>query len=284
MLQIFSSVMDGLLIGLVYGLAAIGLTLIFGVMDVVNLAHGSIIALGMFFLYLFFGAGLHPYLSLVPVAILGFFFGVIVYLIAVKRIISGPPLMSLLSTFSVSMIIIGIGTALWSTSPYNINFKVETYNILGYTVTSARLIAAVAAVLVTFGLYFFLYRTVLGKAVRAVANNREAAELMGIPSQQILAISFGIGTMLAMLSGALIATLFPFTILSGGVYELKSFVASVLGGLGNPTGALLGGIILGLIEGSVAPFIQISWTNVIEFVIFVLILLFFPTGLFGGRK
>ncbi len=276
--------MDGLLIGLVYGLAAIGLTLIFGVMDVVNLAHGSIIALGMFFLYLFFGAGLHPYLSLVPVAILGFFFGVIVYLIAVKRIISGPPLMSLLSTFSVSMIIIGIGTALWSTSPYNINFKVETYNILGYTVTSARLIAAVAAVLVTFGLYFFLYRTVLGKAVRAVANNREAAELMGIPSQQILAISFGIGTMLAMLSGALIATLFPFTILSGGVYELKSFVASVLGGLGNPTGALLGGIILGLIEGSVAPFIQISWTNVIEFVIFVLILLFFPTGLFGGRK
>jgi len=276
--------MDGLLIGLVYGLAAIGLTLIFGVMDVVNLAHGAIIALGMFFLYLFFGAGLHPYLSLLPVAIVGFFLGVIVYQIAVRRIINGPPLMSLLATFAVSMIIVGIGTALWSTSPYNINFKVVTYTLGGYTVTSARLVSAVAAVLVTFGLYFFLYRTVLGKAVRAVANNREAAELMGIPSQQILAISFGIGTMLAMLSGALIATLFPFTILSGGVYELKSFVASVLGGLGNPTGALLGGIILGLIEGSVAPFIQVSWTNVIEFVIFVLILLFFPTGLFGGRR
>jgi len=282
--EILSSVMDGLLIGLVYGLAAIGLTLIFGVMDVVNLAHGAIIALGMFFLYLFFGAGLHPYLALLPVAVLGFIFGVIVYQIAVRKIISGPPLMSLLATFAVSMIIIGVGTALWSTSPYNINFKVTTYNFFGYTVTSARLISAVAAVLVTFGLYYFLYRTVLGKAVRAVANNREAAELMGIPSQQILAITFGIGTMLAMLSGALIATLFPFTILSGGVYELKSFVASVLGGLGNPTGALFGGIILGLIEGSVAPFIQVSWTNVIEFVIFVGILLFFPTGLFGGRK
>ncbi len=282
--EILASVLDGLLIGLVYGLAAIGLTLIFGVMDVVNLAHGAVIALGMFAVYLLFGAGLHPYLGLAVVALIGLVFGVIVYAIAVRPIINAPPLMSLLSTFSVSMIIIGVGTALWSTSPYNVNFPVTTLKILGYTVTSARLVAALAAVLVTGFLYYFLYRTTLGKAVRAVANNREAAELMGIPSQQILAISFGIGTALAMLSGALIATLFPFTILSGGVYELKSFVASVLGGLGNPTGALLGGVILGLIEGSVAPFIKVSWTNVIEFVIFVLILLTFPTGLFGGRR
>ncbi len=284
MTEIISSILDGLLIGLVYGLASIGLTLIFGVMDVVNLAHGAVIALGMFTLYLFFGAGLHPYLSLLPVAIIGFLFGVLIYQTAVRRILNGPPLMTLLATFAVSMIIVGVGTAVWSTSPYNVNFKVQTYNLFGYTVTSARLIAALSAVIVTFLLYYFLYRTTLGKAVRAVSNNREAAELMGIPSQQILAISFGIGTALAMLSGALIATLFPFTILSGGIYELKSFVASVLGGLGNPTGALFGGVILGLIEGSVAPFIAISWTNVIEFVIFVLILLFFPTGLLGGRK
>lgn len=284
MLEIISSVLDGLLIGLIYGLASIGLTLIFGVMDVVNLAHGSVIALGMFSLYLFFGAGLNPYLSLLPVLVLGFLFGVLIYLIAVRRIINGPSLMTLLSTFAVSMIIVGVGTAVWSTSPYNVNIKSNTLNILGYTVTSARLIAALAAVLVTFALYYFLYKTTLGKAVRAVSNNREAAELMGIPSQQILAISFGIGTALAMLSGALIATMFPFTILSGGIYELKSFVASVLGGLGNPTGALFGGIILGLIEGSVAPFIQVSWTNVIEFVLFVLILLFFPRGLLGGRR
>jgi len=282
--EILASVLDGLLIGLVYGLAAIGLTLIFGVMDVVNLAHGAVIALGMFTVYLLYKAGIHPYIGLLPVAVIGFLFGVLIYLIAVKRILDGPPLMTLLATFAVSMIITGAGTAIWSTSPYNINFPVTTLNILGYTVTSARLIAAIAAVLVTVFLYIFLYRTTLGKAVRAVANNREAAELMGIPSQQILAVSFGIGTALAMLSGALIATLFPFTILSGGIYELKSFVASVLGGLGNPTGALFGGIILGLIEGSVAPFIEVSWTNVIEFVIFVLILLFFPTGLFGGRR
>ena len=282
--EILASVLDGLLIGLVYGLAAIGLTLIFGVMDVVNLAHGAVIALGMFAVYFLFESGIHPYLGLGIVAVIGLVFGVLVYLIAVRPIIDGPPLMTLLATFSVSMVIIGVGTALWSTSPYNVDFPVKTLNLFGYTVTSARLVAALAAVLVTAFLYTFLYRTTLGKAVRAVANNREAAELMGIPSQQILALAFGIGTALAMLSGALIATLFPFTILSGGIYELKSFVASVLGGLGNPTGALFGGVILGLIEGAVAPFIKVSWTNVIEFVIFVLILLFFPTGLFGGRR
>lgn len=282
--QILASVFDGLLIGLVYGLASIGLTLIFGVMDVVNLSHGATIALGMFAVYFFFAAGLHPYLGLLPVAVIGFVFGVLVYFVAVRPVLGGPPLMTLLSTFSVSMIIVGAGTALWSTSPYNVDFPVQTLNIFGYTVTTARLVAAGASVLVTLFLYAFLYRTSLGKAVRAVANNREAAELMGIPSQSFLALSFGLGTALAMLSGALIASLFPFTILSGGIYELKSFVASVMGGLGNPTGALLGGVILGLIEGSVAPFIQVSWTNVIEFIIFVLILLFFPTGLFGGRR
>jgi len=283
-IEIISSILDGLLIGLVYGLASIGLTLIFGVMDVVNLSHGSVIALGMFSLYIFFGAGLNPYLSLIPIIIIGFLFGVLIYQIAVRQIINGPSLMTLLATFAVSMIIIGIGTAVWSTSPYNVNIKSQTLNIFGYTVTSSRLIAAFAAVLVTFLLYYFLYKTRLGKAIRAVSNNREAAELMGIPSRQILAISFGIGTSLAMLSGALISTMFPFTILSGGVYELKSFVASVLGGLGNPTGALFGGIVLGLIEGSVAPFIAISWTNVIEFAMFVLILLFFPKGILGRRK
>ncbi len=284
MIEIISSILDGLLIGLVYGLASIGLTLIFGVMDVVNLSHGSVIALGMFSLYIFFGAGLNPYLSLIPIIIIGFLFGVLIYQIAVRQIINGPSLMTLLATFAVSMIIIGIGTAVWSTSPYNVNIKSQTLNLFGYTVTSSRLIAAFAAVLVTFLLYYFLYKTRLGKAIRAVSNNREAAELMGIPSRQILAISFGIGTSLAMLSGALISTMFPFTILSGGVYELKSFVASVLGGLGNPTGALFGGIVLGLIEGSVAPFIAISWTNVIEFAMFVLILLFFPKGILGRRK
>jgi branched-subunit amino acid ABC-type transport system permease component len=119
--------------------------------------------------------------------------------------------------------------------------------------------------------------------VRAVASNRAAAELMGIPSTRILALSFGLGTMLAATAGGLIATFFPFTILSGGTYELKSFVICVLGGLGNPTGALLGGLILGVLEGLIPVFLPTGWVPVIEFAMFVLLLLVRPQGLLGER-
>jgi branched-subunit amino acid ABC-type transport system permease component len=284
--QILASVADGLLLGFVYGLAAMGLTIIFGVMDVINLSHGPIIALGMFGLFFFSGAtglGLHPYLVLVLVAILGLLFGFLVYFGAVHRILGAPHLSSLLATFAVSMIIIGMGTALFTTSPRNLEFTIGSLQLGPVTLQGTRLVAALIAILVTVGLYLFLYRTPPGKAIRAVANNRAAAELMGIPSTQILALSFGIGTMLAALSGALIATFFSFTILSGTVYELKSFVIVVMGGLGNPTGALIGGLILGALEGIVPVFIPVSWVPVIEFVLFVLILMIRPTGLMGGR-
>jgi branched-chain amino acid transport system permease protein len=107
---------------------------------------------------------------------------------------------------------------------------------------------------------------------------------MGIPSSRILALSFGLGSMLAAISGGLIATFFPFTILSGSTYELKSFVIVVLGGLGNPLGALLGGLILGMLEGVIPFFMQTSWVPVVEFVLFVLILLVRPAGLFGAKQ
>jgi branched-subunit amino acid ABC-type transport system permease component len=143
---------------------------------------------------------------------------------------------------------------------------------------------SVAVALIVAGLlYGFLFRTRIGKSIRAVANNRAAAELMGIDSRRMLALSFGIGTSLAMVSGALLSTLFPFNPLSGGGYEVKSFVIVVLGGLGNPTGALVGGIIIGLLEGVTTTFIPVSWVPVLEYVIFILILLLRPSGLLGSR-
>jgi len=282
---LIASAVDGLLVGFVLGIAAMGLTLIFGVMDVINLAHGPLIAIGMFGVYeLFTHLGMNPYLALIIVAVVGLAVGVLVYFMAVHRVIDAPPLSSLLSTFSVNMMIIGVGTAILSTSAYNVDFSLPSLEAGPITVTGTRLAAGLVAIGVTALLYAFLYRTRSGKYIRAVANNRQAAELMGIPSTRILALAFGIGTMLAMTAGGLIATILPINILAGGTYELKSFVIVVLGGLGNPLGALVGGLILGLIEGLVPVFMKTTWVPVLEFGLFILILLVMPQGLFGRKE
>jgi branched-chain amino acid transport system permease protein len=284
-MQLLASLIDGILIGFVYGVAAMGLTLIWGVMSVINLSHGPVMALGMFGTYaLFSSLGVNPYLALIAVAIGGLLLGLLIYITAVHRVISAPHLSSLLATFAVNMIIIGIGTLFFSTSPRNIDYSLGSLTLGPIILPTTRLLAALAAVLFTTVLYLFLYFTRPGKAIRAVANNRVAAELMGIPSAQVLALSFGIGTSLACVAGGLVATFFPFTILSGGPYELKSFVICVLGGLGNPLGALLGGLLLGGLEGLIPTFMPVSWVPVVEFGLFILVLLVKPSGLLGGKS
>ena len=280
-----ASLMDGLLIGFVYGVAAMGLSLIWGVMDVINLAHAPLIAAGMFGVYLLFtSVGLDPYLALILIAAVGLVAGVFIYYVAIHRVLSAPPLSTLLATYAVNMILIGIGTAIFTTTPRNVNFTLGSVGTGDFLVQGTRLVAAVLASAITAALYFFLYRTRPGKNIRAVANNRAAAELMGIPSSRVLALSFGLGTLLAAVAGGLIATFFPFTVLAGEAYQLKSFVIVVMGGLGNPLGALAGGLILGVMEGLIPVVLPNSWVPVLEFLLFVVILLVRPTGLFGVKE
>ena len=285
MLGVIASIIDGLLVGLVYGLAAMGLTLIWGVMDVINLTHGTMIVAGMMGLYLLVNAlGVSPYVTLVPVLIAGFFVGVALYWVAIHRMVGRPPLMSLLSTFSINLILIGVGTAVWGTALFNVDVSLPGVTLGRYTFPGAHIVAAVLAAVIAGLLYLFLHYTRTGKALRAVANNREAAELVGIPTTRLLAIAVGTGVALAGVSGVLIGTLFPFTILSGDSYQLKGFIVTVLGGFGNPVGALMGGIALGLLEGVITPFVPVSWTLVIEFALFVLVLIAFPGGVFASRR
>jgi len=279
-----ASLADGLLLGFVYGIAAMGLSLIWGVMNVINLSHGPIIALGMFGVYLAFtGLGLNPYLALLLVALAGLLLGILIYAVAVHRVLNASHLSTLLATFSVNMIIIGIGTAVFTASPRNVDFSLGSLSLGSVTLPWTRVTAALASILVASLLYLFLYRTRPGKAIRAVADNRAAAELMGVPAAWVLALSFGLGTMLAAVSGGLIATFFPFTVLAGSSYELKSFVIVVLGGLGNPLGALVGGLLLGTLEGVIPAFMETSWVPVLEFILFIIILLVKPSGLLGSK-
>jgi branched-chain amino acid transport system permease protein len=285
MIGLLASVFDGILIGAVYGLAAMGITLIWGVMDVVNLSHGVLIVAGMFAAYLLVNAAGVPVYATVPIVLVGAFaVGVALYWAAVHRVIGQPPLMSLLSTFAVQLVLVGLGTAAWSTDLYNVPASLPGFSIGRYTFPGTHIMAAVLTAVIAGALYLFLYRTRIGKAVRAVAGNREAAELVGVPTTRVLALAFGLGTTLAGVAGVLIATMFPFTVLSGDAYLLKSFVVTVLGGLGDPTGALVAGVALGLIEGLTTPFVPVSWTLVIEFVLFVVVLIAFPAGLMQALR
>jgi len=282
--QLINSLTDGFLLGFVYGLAAMGLSLIWGVMTVINLAHGPVITVGMLTTYLLFvHVGLNPYLAMIVVAGVGLALGLLIYVTAVHRVISAPHLSSLLATFAVNMIMLGLFNAIFGGDQNNINYSLGSLSIGFLNITYARLLAALGAVAFTTFLYLFLYFTRTGKSIRAVANNREAAELMGIPSARMLALSFGLGSLLAAVAGSLISTIFPFTIFSGGPYELKSFVICVLGGLGNPLGALLGGLALGLMEGLIPIWMPTSWVPVVEFGLFVFVLVVKPTGLLGAK-
>jgi len=285
MLGTIASIIDGVLIGSVYGLAAMGLTLIWGVMGVVNLTHGAAIVAGMFALYLLTSALSVPAYAALPVILIGgFLVGVVLYWVAVHRLIDRPHLMILLSTFAVNLVVIGLGTAVWGTGLFNVPVTLPGLTWQRYTFPGTHLLAAALTAVIAGGLYVFLYHTRLGKAVRAVANNREAAELTGIPTTRVLSLSFGLGVALAGAAGMLIATMFPFTVLAGDAYQLKSFVVTALGGLGNPAGALVGGIALGLVEGFAAQYMPVSWTLVIEFVLFVAVLILFPRGIFAFRR
>src|SRR5512139_1709026 len=167
--NLIAALTDGLLIGFVYGIAAMGLTLIWGVMNVINLSHGPIIALGMFgTFFLFVRLGINPYLGLLLIAIAGLLLGIVIYFTAVHQVINAPHLSSLLATFSVNMIIIGLGTAALTTSPYNVDFSMGSFKLGASTILGTRLIAAGIAILFTAGLYLFLYKTRPGKFIRAV--------------------------------------------------------------------------------------------------------------------
>ena len=271
---------DGLMLGLVYGLAAMGLSFIWGVMRVINLAHGAAIVSGMFGVFLVTSVlRVNPYVSVLIIAALGLALGTVTYFVALNRVIDKPELMTLLATYAVSLIVIGSGTILFSTTPRSLSVSLGLLTIGPLKMLGSRIVTGLLAVAAAAGLYLFLYRTRMGAYIRAVANNRAAAALVGINTTRVLAFSFGLGVAVAMFAGGLIGTLFPFTILSGDPYQLRSFLIVVLGGLGNPGGALLGGIALGLFEGVATPFIQVSWVPVLEFTLLVVFLLIRPNGL-----
>ncbi|HSB41157.1 MAG TPA: branched-chain amino acid ABC transporter permease [Methylomirabilota bacterium] len=277
-------VISGLLAGSIYALVALGLGLIFGVMRVLNVAHGPLMMLGAYTTFwLFHWLGLNPYLSLLVTMPLLFLVGVGLQRLLVRRVVDAPELSSLLLTFGVSIALVNLAQLAFTSDLRSVEFLTGSFIVGPFAFSKSRLLACAFAIAITAGAFAFLRSTRLGKAVRAVSQSREVAQVCGIDVQRIHLLAFGLGTALAAAGGTLVAVMVAIQPEMGQVYTFKSFLVIVLGGAGNYPGALLGGLLLGLVEQLASLFLTTQVNEAIAYVLLVVILLIRPTGLLKGR-
>ncbi|WP_281690329.1 branched-chain amino acid ABC transporter permease [Pseudonocardia thermophila] len=277
------SIVTGLLIGGVYGLAAMGLTLVFGVLDIINFAHGSFLAFALFVTYwLVSVGGVHPYLALVVVVPVMFGLGVLVQRGVLAKAMSEPLENQLLITLGLAMIVENGLLLLFGPDPRAVALPGDHgVPVLGAVADLSRILAAAGALVLAGLLFLLLQRTKLGTAIRAVATNSTGAQLVGIDTRRIHLLTFGIGTACAGAAGTLVAPLVTIEPTTGAMFNIVAFVVVVLGGMGNVVGALLGGLVIGLTEQVGALLLPGHSPLLAVFIVFVLVLFLRPQGLFG---
>jgi branched-chain amino acid transport system permease protein len=275
-----------LLLGSLYAAVALGFSLVWGIMNIVNLAHGAFIIVGAYTAFwLYTHLQIDPYLGILLTMTVLFVVGWIVQYGVINRVIRAPLLVTFLLTFGLDLLIADLVQQFFSSDLRSIN---TTYAGNGLDIGSIhiafdRLIAAALAVLLTAALNYFLARTRTGNAILATGMDRDAARLMGISIRQTYALTFAIGAALAGAAGAMLAELYPFDPSSGGAFTLRAFVIVVLGGLGTPWGVLAGGLVFGLAETVVPllPGVGPGYDDAIAFAVLVAVLIFRPNGLLG---
>jgi len=278
---------QGVLLGGIYGLIAIGLSLIFGVMGVINFAHGQLMVMAMYVSYwIFILLGIDPYLSLVVVAGVIFVLGYLIQSTVVNRILDYPEAIQVLPLVSMGLILENLALLLWGPdhrSPQTA-LSLETLWIGPIMIDVSRLIAFVVAILITVLIFIFLKKTVTGKRIRAASDNRTGAILVGIDVDRINNVSFGLGAATTAAAGVLLLPLMPISPYMGHDFTLTAFIVVILGGMGNLIGALVGGLILGVAESTSTLFLPATLKHAVSFTILIIIMLFRPHGLFGGKK
>jgi len=284
---LLQATINGLLIGGVYSLVAVGLTLIFGVSRIINFAHGEFLMLGMYLAYYVNAKlGLSPYISVLICIPLFMALGAVVQTVLVNPVMKGPQDIQILLTVALALFLQNAALRFFYPTVRGLSIRSSTYSLsVGNTLISfPRLAASIAAIGMILALYSLLRYTGIGKAIRACSEDREGAFLAGINVGRIFAVAFGIGIACAGIAGALIAPFYPLSPFTGTVFTLTAFVVVVLGGMGDFLGALFGGFLIGVCESLAAIFIPASLKQVVSFGLFVLILLFRPSGLFGRKR
>ncbi len=286
-IALIQTVASGVLTGGVYAMVGIGLSLIFGVMRIVNFAHGEFMAVGMYLAFVLFRvAGLDPYVSLLCVAPAGLLLGAAVERLLLAPIQNSAEHAPILMTVGVGLILSNVLLLVFGAHPETIytSYSTRTVRIFSVTLSLPLLVSFALTVLVVAALYLVLTRTDFGRAIRGSAQNRDAAELQGVDTRFVRTAVFAIGTVLSMAAGVLLLpALYVFPTI-GGIFTLKAFVVTVLGGMGSVVGAIWGGLLLGVVESVAASFGATGSRDAFGLVAFLLVLLARPAGLFGRSR
>jgi branched-chain amino acid transport system permease protein len=277
---------NALVLGCLYACIAIGFSLVWGVLNVINLIHGSFIVLGA---YMSWGAyqwaGISPWYALLFAAPLFFAFGYLLQRLLLNRVISAPVLVTLTLTFGLDLILNNAMIYYFKADYRKLTLSPPTGSISLFDVVVPvdRLIATASALALTVLLYLLLRRSKVGRAIVAVRLDRDAAVLMGVDVKSIYAIAFGLGAALAGCAGVLMALIFPISPLTSSAYLGKAFVVCVLGGLGSVSGALAGGLLLALVEGIGSVYLGPAHATTLSFVLLIVFLVVRPQGLLGRK-
>jgi len=277
-------IINGMLIGGIYALVSLGLTLIFGVMRIINFAHGEFLMLAMYATFWLFQLyGVDPYLGMIIVVPLMFVLGMGAYRIIIQPIIDASEMTHVFATLGLNLSLQGIALYFWHGDfrAIRTSYSSKLINLGPLYISVPRLVILLSAIATILLLFLFLRKTYTGKAIRASAQNRVAAQLMGVNLSKIYMICFGIGIAIVGVTGAVLMPIYEVFPSIGSLFALVAFVVVVLGGLGNLAGALVGGLIIGLVESASGVFIAPALKEGVYFIIFVAILLLRPTGIFG---
>ena len=283
-MQLFAQILlNGVLLGGLYGLMALGMGLIWGVLRIVNLAHGAIIMLGGYAVYFLYTlGGVDPFAAL-PIAMVAMFlFGYALQRCLLNLVVRSPMLNTLLITFGLNAVFVYLAQLAFSADFRTINpsYAGDNFSILGVTTPIVQLLAFLIALALAALLWLFLERTSMGRAIRATAQNLTAAQLYGVAPKSIYSVTFGIGVALAGAAGGLYGMVSQVSPYVGVPLTAKSFVIAILGGLDNPIGVVLGGLVLGVAETMTALYLGSTYVDMISFGLLVLILVSRPSGLF----
>jgi branched-chain amino acid transport system permease protein len=274
----------GLLLGGVYALAAAGLNLVFGVMRVVNFAHGDLMMLGAYTAFWLYSlSGVNPIVALLIVAPLLFGVGWLAQRFLVERVVGQPPLMSLILLWGVSLVVANLALYLWTSNARSIPYFSGGIDLQGISVSRSRGIAFVLALGLSVGVWLFLQRTRWGKAIRATAQSSEMALVCGIDVRRVRMLTFGLAAAMAGAAGNLIITLLSINPGIGPSFLLKAFTIIVIGGLGSFPGAFIGALIVGIVESLAAYAINTQAADAVVYFALILFLLVRPGGVMGVR-